>query len=256
MSRLLVNADDFGLHPDINRGVLECVDRGVVRSVSIVATGRALDWPLVVKLQQSGGVRVGMHLTLVGEPWLTRATIVLDRWALVRELVRRGPRMAETIHAEAIAQLNRFLDHGIRPDHLDSHQHVHVLPVLWPVCVRLAEQHGITRIRLPVTPSWRLARRTPSGVVLQGLATRHTGTLPDLLPCIGLAQSGRNTASRLAYELHVARGQDVELVAHPGITTPELANLYRWGYDWSGEREALLSTEFRRAVEENGFTAA
>jgi predicted glycoside hydrolase/deacetylase ChbG (UPF0249 family) len=256
MSRLLVNADDFGLHPDINRGVLECVDRGVVRSLSVVATGRTIDWLVVGRLRQSGGARVGMHLTLVGEPWLTRATAVPDRWALVRELVRRGPQMAEAIHAEAVAQLGRFLDHGIRPDHLDSHQHVHVLPVVWPVCVRLAEQYGIPRIRLPLAPSWRLARRTPSGVLLQQLAKRRARTLPDLLPCIGLAQSGRNTAIRLAHELQVARGRDVELVAHPGDTTPELANLYRWGYDWSGEREALLSAEFWRAVEENGFTLA
>ena len=66
--RLLVNADDFGLHSDINRGISECVESGRVQSVSFAAVGQAVDWKKLQEWQRSR-VLTGLHLTLFGEPW-------------------------------------------------------------------------------------------------------------------------------------------------------------------------------------------
>src|SRR5271155_2522228 len=88
-SYLLVNADDFGLHPDINRGISECVERGRVQSVSFSATGQAVDWK---KLQEWArhGVFVGLHVTLVGQPWATDRRTLHSWKDLVAQLLLRG----------------------------------------------------------------------------------------------------------------------------------------------------------------------
>ena len=39
--RLIVNADDLGLHEAIDEGILQAAEEGIVRSVSILATGRS-----------------------------------------------------------------------------------------------------------------------------------------------------------------------------------------------------------------------
>ena len=43
MKRLIVNADDFGLHPLINEGILESHQKGIVTSTSLLASGEAFD---------------------------------------------------------------------------------------------------------------------------------------------------------------------------------------------------------------------
>src|SRR4051794_17886310 len=75
MPTVLVNADDFGLHRDIDRGILDCVEAGVVQSVSFSPQGESLDWNALRNLHDRG-VRVGLHVTLVGEPWLTDGRII------------------------------------------------------------------------------------------------------------------------------------------------------------------------------------
>ncbi len=42
-SKLIVNADDFGIAEAVNRGIVEAYDRGIVTSTSIMATGPAFE---------------------------------------------------------------------------------------------------------------------------------------------------------------------------------------------------------------------
>ena len=43
MKRLIVNADDFGLHAVVNAGIREAHSRGIVTSTSLMAT--TTTWP-------------------------------------------------------------------------------------------------------------------------------------------------------------------------------------------------------------------
>ena len=69
---------------------------------------------------------------------------------------------------------------------------------------------------------------------------------------------GRNTAAIFSGELEhaaCAGRPDIELVAHPGVNTPDLESRYaEWHFDWDRERDALLSTQFAEAVSASGYT--
>ena len=43
MSRLIVNADDFGLHPSVNEAIVKCHTNGIVTSTSLLASGNAFN---------------------------------------------------------------------------------------------------------------------------------------------------------------------------------------------------------------------
>jgi hypothetical protein len=46
----------------------------------------------------------------------------------------------------------------------------------------------------------------------------------------------------------------MELVAHPGVTSESLRERYHWGYDWSGETDALTDPELRTELERVGYS--
>ena len=41
MSKLIVNADDFGLHSAVNAGIIDGHRRGIITSTSLMAGGRS-----------------------------------------------------------------------------------------------------------------------------------------------------------------------------------------------------------------------
>jgi predicted glycoside hydrolase/deacetylase ChbG (UPF0249 family) len=51
---------------------------------------------------------------------------------------------------EFAAQIEKILDHGIKITHIDSHQHVHILPKILNIVSELAELHKIKYIRFPM----------------------------------------------------------------------------------------------------------
>ena len=69
---------------------------------------------------------------------------------------------AREVHREMEAQIARVLHAGIRPTHLDSHQHVHLMPGVFDITLDLAEAYKIRVVRLsrdravfsPALASW------------------------------------------------------------------------------------------------------
>jgi predicted glycoside hydrolase/deacetylase ChbG (UPF0249 family) len=114
---LIVNADDFGLSPGVNRGVVEAHERGIVTSATLMVR-----WPAAVEAavyaRANPRLGVGLHLDL-GE-WAYRG----GEWVRLYEVVPLDdPSM---VAAEVERQIDSFFRLlGRAPTHIDSHQHVH-----------------------------------------------------------------------------------------------------------------------------------
>jgi chitin disaccharide deacetylase len=205
-------------------------------------------------------VRVGLHVTLVGEPWLSDGRLVASWKSLVKQMAFSPLRMRRDVETEIVRQFECCAANGLDPktlSHVDSHQHVHVFGGIWEPCLKLARQYGIPRVRVPWCPSWRLIKKNFGGVALQMIARRRRRAIRGFLPCLGLAHAGHNAASILRSELSYANGIDLELCVHPGVNTPALERRYAdWHFDWTGERDTLLSQQFADAVGGNGFRFA
>jgi hopanoid biosynthesis associated protein HpnK len=159
MKRLVVNADDFGLTENTNQGIAEAHRRGILTSATLLANGEAFD-SAVELARGSPELGVGVHLNLThGLPVSDHSLVpslvdhnghLFDAPAkLARRILAHRVCLAE-VERELAAQIEKVQASGIAATHLDSHKHVHMLPGVFPVVVRLAQQYRISGVRLAV----------------------------------------------------------------------------------------------------------
>jgi chitin disaccharide deacetylase len=231
----ILNGDDFGLSPGINRGIIEAYREGILTSASLMVVGEVFE-EAVALAHENPGLSLGVHLTLVeGIPVLPPKQIpslvtrdgrffrslgtFLTRWLTGRIRLRE-------VWRELEAQVERALKSGIGVDKLDSHMHVHLLPGIFQAVLGVAKQYRVKAIRLPrervrgqssVAPLVCLWRRA----ILAGLAALHARPLvraglfyPDRFA--GIAESGQLTEEDLLRIFRNLQPGVTEIMVHPG----------------------------------------
>jgi predicted glycoside hydrolase/deacetylase ChbG (UPF0249 family) len=264
--RLIVNADDLGLHEGINAGVFHCHAQGIVTSASLCANGVAFD-DAVRGVRSAPSLDVGIHLTVVGGeaplcphlPTLAPSGRLPHTFSrLFRDLALRRVKAAE-IALEMTAQVARVRDSGIAVSHLDSHQHVHLHPSILPLVIDIARRFGIRAVRAArrVAPV-RGVRAALLGL-LSGPGFRRVNAAglrtPDTF--VGADESGRLDEARLSRLIGGLRPGTSELLCHPGLGTTRIAAAYGdWGFRWDEETQALSGAPAREALARAGVTLA
>jgi len=75
MKRLIINADDFGLAPGVNRAIIELQQAGALSSATLMANGPFFS-PAVYMAFAQPSLAVGCHVVLVdGSPCLRPAEV-------------------------------------------------------------------------------------------------------------------------------------------------------------------------------------
>ncbi|MDP2659278.1 MAG: ChbG/HpnK family deacetylase, partial [Dehalococcoidia bacterium] len=172
MKVLIVNADDLGLSPGVNAGIVKAHRSGIVTSASLMANlpGAA---PAVALARENPGLGIGLHLNLTaGRPLTGCPTLLGARGSflpLSRLLLRLAvlPRARREARAEMGAQAERLWSLGVWPDHLDSHHHIHLCRPLRRCASSLAAELGVP-MRLPAE---RLSATEWVGDLEAGLAS-------------------------------------------------------------------------------------
>jgi chitin disaccharide deacetylase len=154
-TRLIVNADDFGMSRGITDGIVLAHRYGFVTSASLLvnmsaskyALARAADFP---------ALGVGIHLNICsGRPILSPREIPTLVGAngefhrphiLIRKLWRWQV-SAREIEAEFRAQIQWMKHRGLTPTHADSHHHMHIYPSAVAPFVRALRAETITCTR-------------------------------------------------------------------------------------------------------------
>jgi predicted glycoside hydrolase/deacetylase ChbG (UPF0249 family) len=262
---LVVNADDYGLTDGVSQGILRAHREGIVTSTSVLALAPGFStsgkW-----LAEEEGLGVGVHLALVGEdpPLLSAGevpTLVDRRGRLATNwrafLARAGARRIDPadVARELRAQLEAVRGLGLTITHLDSHQHLHLWPLVRDVVLDLAVAEGIRAVRVP--RSTTAFPGTGVNVLARELARRAADRgLAFPQQAAGVDEAGRMDGGRIAAALdRLARSgaATVELSAHPGSPEDEARSRYRWGYAWDDELAALVAPEARAEVQRHGF---
>jgi predicted glycoside hydrolase/deacetylase ChbG (UPF0249 family) len=258
MQRLLVNADDFGLSDGINRGIIEAHQRGIVTSASLMPTAWAFD-AAVYAARENAGLAVGVHLTLAEEDSLTGIEIPKSYVELAKGLFR-GKIRADQLRGEMVAQIQRCLEAGVKLAHIDTHQHVHLLPQLLPIVIELAKEYGIPRVRVPLDRP-RAGSRFVGKVVLcqlsrSALPKVRAAGLNATDHARGLFESGSLSEEKLLRLLDRLPGGTTELMCHPGYEDEMTRQAYtHWKFRWEDEVKALTSArvvERERAINSSG----
>lgn len=277
MSRLIVNADDFGLTSGVNRAVVELHRSGALTSATLMARAAATEEAIGLA-QATPTLGVGCHVVLVdGEPLLppeelpTLGDPVSGRLhatlgVFLRKLLLGGIR-SEEIQAEASAQITALAGRGLHLTHIDTHKHTHMFPqVLRPV-LRAARAAGIHRVRNPFEPVWSL-RATPGAPLLRHVQVHLLRKLyyPAFVRIVaeegftttdgslGVLATGTLDAVTIRSLLRRMPEGNWEMVTHPGYNDADLTRARtRLLASREIEREALAQTAALDALERVSF---
>ena len=250
VKNLIVNADDLGWTDGVNRGIVEAFHHGIVTSASLLANGAAFALG-VAAARSAPGLGIGVHLNLSdGPPVADRKTVrsLLNGHgefaggpeSLLLRRLGRSLVLAE-VENEWDAQIRRVRDAGITPTHLDGHKHVHMLPGLFEIALRLAKRHGIAAIRVSLEASSLRAalasgtKRNAAVIMKQGVQarglkllardareqTQRAGISTADYFC-GIAQTGELTREGVEQFLKSLPDGTTELMCHPGYADAAL----------------------------------
>jgi hopanoid biosynthesis associated protein HpnK len=271
MLKLIVHADDFGLSERVNAGIERAHVGGVLTSTSLIANGLAVDDAVRICVA-TPTLDVGVHLTLVEErpllapeqlPSLVTRDGHFHRHATVfaRRYLAGAISMRE-VGLELEAQIQRVFSLGIRVSHLDSHQHVHMLPGVLATTVALAHKYGIRHVRMPreAVRAYMLTDVGAASRLAQLLALRafcfmgRRAPMAHVQHFAGFFYGGRLNREHLLTVLeHLPRSGTCELMCHPGLDDPG-TRYSHWKYSWPLELEALTDPGVADVVKRRGIS--
>jgi hopanoid biosynthesis associated protein HpnK len=261
LKRLIVNADDFGLHTLVNEGILEGHNHGCISSTSIMASGLAFDEAVAIA-KATPTLGVGVHLTLVGSghtvcspadiPSLVNASgELMASYGQFLPIYCSGQIRLAEISRELTAQIEKVLESGLLITHFDSHQHMHVVPGIDDIVIDLARRYHISAVRIPAEPyffiggfPWTLPRYIGRGglTFLANLARRkyRQAGLATTNQFYGMLAGGTMLPQYFAKIIAGLPEGSSEIMIHPGNQSQLLNVQYPWGYHWEDELEATL----------------
>jgi hopanoid biosynthesis associated protein HpnK len=267
--KLIVHADDFGLTEKVNDGIIKAHLDGILTSTSIMANGSAFDH--AVRLARSTpSLDIGVHLTLINEnPILPpeRLPTLVDSIGRMHNhafgFTRRyllGRINLEEAKAELESQIKMILQAGIIPSHLDSHQHLHMLPGVLKTVIELSRKYKIPVIRYPreAVSLGKMRQVSPPRIaqalllnffckVADGRIERRTDSFAGFLYGGNL-----NKENFLKILKNLSPDSICEIMCHPGLDDPDSPYSY-WGYKWEDELQALLDPEINDMIIQNGI---
>ena len=247
IARVIIHADDLGLSLGFNAGILPAAIQGIITSTCLRVNGCAYREAIDDVLPHIPHIGVGLHLNIVEgftrRQLHGRETALCDadgRFKLTfvqLYLARKNPELLREIEDDYRNQIEIALADVGKLDHLNSHQHSHVIPQIFKICCRLAKEYGIPFVRLPAERSYltgELAEHLRSWFVLNVIkhmvvngfartnrktARRYDITTNDAF--VGVLYTGHMNSERVLKGIEATQPYDsiVEVLLHPATAT-------------------------------------
>jgi chitin disaccharide deacetylase len=237
---VVINADDLGFAPGVNRGILEAHAAGTLSSASMMVNTPAFADAAELVKSQAPALGVGLHLNLVSGWPLADVPSLVDpdtgAFHSLEVLARRalsGLVDAADVRRECDAQLDTLKKAGIEPTHVDSHRHAHAMPGILPAVAAAAHDAGALIVRRPldqpslldpIVGAKMLVLHAAWRTALHGVAPAHRAMLARAPHFRGIAMQGApDVRERLLAMLDTLQRGTTEIMMHPGYDDAVLA---------------------------------
>lgn len=266
--QLIINADDFGIHPAVNEAVRKAATEGILTSTSLMAGGDAFD-EAVEMARSMPSLGIGVHLTLVGgiKPVLPPSEVPSLTWdngvfchdygkLIVRDL--EGKISLSEVYAEWDAQIQKIMNTGLPVTHMDGHQHMHMWPHFYPIARDLAKKYHISCMRVPDED---VLFGMKDGHIIRWAAKNGLSLLsrmhrPDLKKnhirtndhFFGMLYGGHLSPERFAEFILQTKPGITEIMCHPSADTRAMEDTFHWGYYGEDELAGLLADINRELI--------
>jgi len=272
--RLIVNGDDFGLSPEVNEGILEAFRQGILTSTSLIPMGDAFQQAVEIVVK-TPSLDVGIHLTLTGEKSILekrQIPTLVDENGKFRQSANhffsdyfRSRISMEDVRKEFSAQFEKLIFHGISISHVDSHQHIHMLPKILEITIQLADRYNIRVIRFPkekirikhLASSSKYPRLIQQ-LVLNLFCAYSRGLMKYYATdhFYGFYYGGDLDKYKLKSILLEQWDNGIcELMCHPGkiMDGKTMEKYSHWNYKWGNELEGLVDPDVKYIIQKHNI---
>lgn len=250
-ARLIVNADDFGFTRDVNDGIVDAHLNGILTATTLMANGEAFDHAVFLATQ-THSLDIGCHLVIVqGNSVLDPSRKLPGTLAdLSRALLLRSL----NVYEEFAAQIRKIQASGIRPTHLDTHKHTHLLPPVLKAITRAAREFAIPWVRKPADFNTGTSLASRFIALREPALTRAFRGLCTTDHFAGFQLTGLLNEANLIATLENLPPGLTEFMCHPGRLGSELrASATRLKASRQIELDALKSPRVRAVIERRGI---
>lgn len=275
VKRVIITADDLGIDRNINRGIIESFNNGLLKSTALLMnapeTGEGIELA-----KKHPGLETGIHLSIVEGISLrgTHSSItdsisyfggricLIKYWKDFLKNYMLGKIEFHELEEELELQIKSFLKHFDSIPFVNGTQHMHLMPKVWKIVIRLAKKYDVKAVRLPglTKPSvlW-LNKRLPFLIPFQLLGEKSRSDCRKAgvkypMNVLGMQYSGKINESKLLLLLDNNHAETSEIVMHPGYESMTLRKDLPWAYssfDWDSERKALQSEKVSAYIKKN-----
>lgn len=184
MKGLIVTADDFGLSPAVNQAIEQAFTEGILTTTSLMAGAPHVE-DAVERAHRNPRLRVGLHVVVTrGRAVLPAREIpdlVNSDGNLPDHLFNTGvryfflPYIRKQLELEITAQFEAFKSYGLRLDHVNAHNHMHLHPTVFALILKIGRRYGMHSVRIPYEPLLPVWRATGDNLVQRSLTNLFLG---------------------------------------------------------------------------------
>ncbi|HDF2380327.1 TPA: chitin disaccharide deacetylase [Clostridioides difficile] len=235
MTKIIINADDFGYCEAVNYGIISAHNNGIVRFTSMMANMPGVEHGVGL-LKENKTLNCGVHMTLsCGRPLLSNLKTIVDKDGffirrITDEIIEKMD--CDEIYRELCAQIDRVKGLGIDISHLDSHHHIHTLVSLKPVIEKI-----VTKYNLPIRGGFEYNLEYSKVVPLIDSFYKENVSEEYFI---------KNIDEIMKYDV-------VDIMSHPAFLDDYILNSTSYAIDRTKEHKILTSKKVKEFLEKNGL---
>ncbi len=152
----IINADDYGISEENNLAILEAAKIGILNSTSVMVNTPYCNYDILQQLIDNEKFRVGLHLNIFEFNTLKKDLKLNSKLydengeyhnSFASVLKKSFDKeFLEEVEEDYRIQIEEALKH-FKPEHIDSHVHMHAIPNLFKIVCKLAKEYDIPYVR-------------------------------------------------------------------------------------------------------------
>jgi len=242
---------------------------GSITSTTIMPNGNAFEHAVALA-STNKQLGIGVHLTLVGggspvcRPEQVQSLVngegkLSSHYPQFLLRYISGKVQLADVRRELIAQVQKAVDSGLAITHLDSHQHMHILPGIIDITIDIAKEFNIPSVRIPAEPyffigeyPYSIARFVSRAglTFLSQIASlkikKHKLFMPDHF--FGMLAGGNMCEPFLTVIVENLPDGISEIMMHPGTDNDLVNTMYNWNLHGQEELAAVTSDHVRQRL--------
>lgn len=235
MTKLIINADDFGYCKSVNYGIISSHLDGIVTSTTMMANMPGFEHGVKL-LKEVKTLGCGVHMTLsCNKPLNDNLKTLVDEHGMffrqVKEKVIESIDLDE-LYIEFCSQIDKVIEYGIDITHLDSHHHVHTIEKFQDVIKAIVDKY-----KLPIRGGFK-----------------YNFNYDKVVPCIGNFYNKNIDMNYFKKNLEKIKSYDVcDMMSHPAFIENYLLNSTSYSMKRVEEYDILTNEQVKNFIIENNI---